>query len=1029
MVQKNIRYALLILVAAGTALLFCAAILRLQIDTDVASSLPDDDGILADAIYIFKNHPIQNRIAIDVGLHHLTDADLLNKDLLVKAVDQAEAQLRDSELFTRVGMEDMQQLIPGLIGHVVDHLPVLFSERELIHHIAPRLTSQAVGARFKALQQSLTGFDAIGQARLMARDPLGFRDSKLMALSALAPAQDVQIYKGKVLSSDGRHAMMIAQPSGSGTDTAFARRLTDALVQVDAKLQGVTAGTGFRITLTPVGAYRAALDNETLVRRDANQAILLATLGIAVLLLLAFPRPLIGLLALLPALAGTSAALFVFSLFNETISIMALGFGGGVISITVDHGIAYLLFLDRSKGGSGKTASTEVWSVGLLAVLTTVGAFLVLSFSGFLIFKQLGLFTAMGIGFSFLFVHTVFPHILVYLPPAQTPHRKPLRRWADALGNLGARGAWMAAIAGCVLFFWAKPHFNVDLSTMNSVSQQTRSAEALFSDVWGDIFSKIYLMTEAPSAEALQENGDRLLEAIETSRQSQEIASAFASAAIFPGPDLRHANATAWKNFWTPRRIEDLRAGITKSARQFGFAENAFAPFFEQLTDPVNVDALSIDARYYELMGISYNEADGVWRQITGVTAGPAYGGEAFYARFSALGKVFDARLFSDKMGELLFDTFGRMLLIIGISVVVLLFIFFADWRLTGISLLPMAFALVCTLGTLRLMGRSLDIPVLMLAIIVLGLGIDYSLFFVRSYQRYQSGAHPNFSLIRMAVLMASLSTLIGFGALCSAEHTLLQSAGLSSMLGIGFSMLGAFLILPPILKRRYQRPAAETPPAADGRAAVLARYRNMEPYPRYFAKFKLRTDAMFRELPDILPPEFDPHTIVDIGTGYGVPSCWLLEHYPNARVFGIEPEPDCVRVANFALGSRGQVEQGLAPRVPDLSQCADAAFMLDMCHFLNDEDFRLTLSRLHEKLRHGGYMILRVVLRPATPLPWTWRLDLARMKLKGAKPFHRPLSAIIDAVNRHRFEVLESPFSGTREDMAWIVAQKPRRA
>ena len=134
--------------------------------------------------------------------------------------------------------------------------------------------------------------------------------------------------------------MMIAQPSGSGTDTAFARRLTDALAQVDAKLQGLTAGSAFRITLTPVGAYRAALDNETLVRRDANQAILLATLGIAVLLLLAFPRPLIGLLALLPALAGTSAALFVFSLFNETISIMALGFGGGVISITVDHGIA-----------------------------------------------------------------------------------------------------------------------------------------------------------------------------------------------------------------------------------------------------------------------------------------------------------------------------------------------------------------------------------------------------------------------------------------------------------------------------------------------------------------------------------------------------------------------------------------------------------------------------------------------------------------------------------------------------------------
>jgi hypothetical protein len=369
------------------------------------------------------------------------------------------------------------------------------------------------------------------------------------------------------------------------------------------------------------------------------------------------------------------------------------------------------------------------------------------------------------------------------------------------------------------------------------------------------------------------------------------------------------------------------------------------------------------------------------------------------------------------------------MLLIIGISVVVLLLIFLADWRLTLISLLPMAFAFVCTLGTLRLMGRSLDIPVLMLSIIVLGLGIDYTLFFVRSYQRYQSGTHPNFSLIRMAVLISSLSTLIGFGVLCNAEHTLLQSAGLSSTLGIGYSLLGAFLILPPILKRYFRRPAPIAGAAANGSAGVLARYRNLEPYPRYFAKIKLKTDAMFKELPDILPSTNAPRTIVDIGTGYGVPSCWLLERFPDARVFGIEPEPDCVRVANLALGSHGKVVQGLAPGMPDLPRRADTAFMLDMCHFLDDEALHLTLSRLRENLDDGGYLVLRVVLRPDPPLPWTWRLDLLRMKLKGAQPFHRPLQALIDAVTTHHFDVVKSPYSGTRQDMAWIVAQKSPHA
>ncbi len=1028
MVQKKVRYPLLILVLLVTALLAAAAIYRLQIDADVAASLPDDDGVLADAVYIFKNHPIQNQIAIDIGLGPETAPKRQDKDLLVAAADQVETQLRQSGLFVRVGMDDMQQRIPALVGHVSEHLPVLFSETELKDHIAPLLTPSAVESRLSELKQRLAGFDAIGQAGLMSRDPLGFREFKLAALATLAPAQDVQIYKGKLISADGRHAMILAQPTGSGTDTAFARRLTDALAKVDDRMQAFSAQSGVGITLTPVGAYRAALDNETMVRRDANRAIALATLGIAVLLLLAFPRPLIGLLALLPALAGTSAALFVFSLFNSSISIMALGFGGGVISITVDHGIAYLLFLDRPEGGSGKSASTEVWSVGLLAVLTTVGAFLVLSFSGFLIFKQLGLFTAMGIAFSFFFVHSIFPRIFVHLPPARTRSRKPLMRWADGLADLGAKGAWIAAIVGCLLLLWAKPHFDVNLSTMNSVSQGTRSAESLFSDVWGDVFSKIYLMTEAPTAGALQRKSDLVLDAIEPSLEQGEIRSAFVSSSLFPGPDRRAANFRAWRSFWSPQRVQSLQANVAQSAAAHGFAEHAFAPFFDQVTATAHGPVLPIDAGYYHLMGISRSDTDGTWRQIISLIPGPAYAGEAFYDKFAALGKVFDAQLFSERMGARLFNTFGRMLLIIGVSVVVLLFVFFADWRLSLISLLPMGFAFACTLGTLGLMGRSLDIPVLMLAIIVLGLGIDYSLFFVRSYQRYQSAAHPNFTLIRMAVLMASLSTLIGFGVLCTAEHTLLQSAGFSSMLGIGFSMLGAFLILPPILRRHFQRPAVQSPEKADRDAGVLARYRNLEPYPRYFAKFKLKTDTMFKELPEILPPMNDMRTVVDIGTGYGVPSCWLLQRHPDATIFGIEPEPDCVRVANLALGTDGEVEQGLAPRVPDIPRQADIAFMLDMCHFLDDAAFQLTLSRLHDRLNPGGHLIMRIVLEPAPPLSLTWRLDLLRMKFKGVTPYHRPLPAVIDTVEKAGFAVLSSHASGVRGDMAWIVAQKPRK-
>jgi len=47
------------------------------------------------------------------------------------------------------------------------------------------------------------------------------------------------------------------------------------------------------------------------------------------------------------------------------------------------------------------------------------------------------------------------------------------------------------------------------------------------------------------------------------------------------------------------------------------------------------------------------------------------------------------------------------MVVIIAVSVVVLLALFFLNWELTVIALLPLVFAFICTLGTLNLMGPS----------------------------------------------------------------------------------------------------------------------------------------------------------------------------------------------------------------------------------------------------------------------------------------------------------------------------------
>jgi len=999
--------------------LFCASFFLIKIDTDITGYLPQSDPVISDAGYIFENHPINDQLVIDIGL--VRD----NPDALVEYGELIEQKLRKSGLFKQVGTRDIQDLIPDLISHILNNLPVMFTKKDLNDKVKPLLENDNIHKRLMDLRSGLMSLKGIGQSEFISKDPFGLKDIVLARLSHLAPLENLEIYKGKLISPDRKHLLLIANPISSGTDTVFARKITELISAVSNELHRECAENGTGITLTPVGAYRAALDNELIARRDVEKAILLATAGIALLLIFAFPRPLLGLFAFLPALAGTVAAFFVFSLLNRSISIMTLGFGGAVISITVDHAIAYLLFLDRPRKTLGKEASREIWAVGLLATLTTIGAFGALCFCDFPVFEQIGLFTALGIAFSFIFVHTVFPMIFPSMPPANR-RALPLRSIVSKFSSLGKKGAYASLFFALGMLFFAKPEFNVKLSSMNTVSEKTVRAEELLTDVWGNsIFQKSYLMTEGKNVRELQKQGDRILKMIDQDLASGVLYTGFIPSMVFPGKERGAQNLEAWREFWSDKRIAALKSSLGKASYNTGFTKEAFEPFFKTISEvPAQPGITEIPPKFIEILGISEKKDKSTWVQFFALTPGKSYDPGMFYERYRSSGRIFDPSFFSLRMGNLLFYTFAKILLIVGISVIALLFLFFLDLKLTFIALLPVLFALVSTLGTLKLIGHPIDIPGLMLSIVVVGMGIDYSIFLVRSYQRYGDDSHPSFGLVRMTVFMASASTIIGFGALCFAEHSLLRSAGLTSLLGISYALIGAFLILPPLLKYIFQGRQNDISTPGKGRDRVLRRYKKMEPYPRLFARFKLMIDPMFSELPRLLESSARIETIIDVGTGYGVPACWFLERFPEAKVYGIEPNHERVRVASMAVQKRGVIKCGSAPDIPTPPRSADAAFMLDMTHFLTNEEFGLALKRLHSTISHGGRLIIRAVIPPDKHPSWLWRFQMVNLKITGTSCYYRSVEEIKGMIIEAGFKMELCVPSGSNQESAWFIAK-----
>jgi predicted exporter/SAM-dependent methyltransferase len=1018
--RYRLRWSFIVLVLLVVTGVFVAGLQRLIFDTDLLASLPQDDAVLADARRIITNHPIQDRVVIDVG-HSEADE-------LVDAAMVVEKRLRESGLFGRVGLDQEQQRIPELIFSITARLPVLFSAEELKEKVKPLLEPGKIRATLSDHLAQLGHLESVGQTALIAQDPLNLRNLILSRLSHLAPSQNTQIYRGYLLSADKRHVLIVAEPLTSGMDTAFSRKVTALIDGIHRELNQGREGQK-AVTLTPAGAYRAALDNEISTKRGAERAVLFSTIAIIMLLLLAFPRPLIGLLALLPSAAGTMLALFVYSLFHPSITMMAIGFGSAIISFTVDYGITYLLFLDRSHKTYGLETTKEVWPLGLLAMLTTAVSFAFLAVTGFTALAQIGEFTALGVLFTYLFVHVIYPVIFPAMPPARGESLLPLQVFANSIARTGGRKKAHAAIGlAVVLLFYAKPVFHANLNAMNSVSRETLAAEKLLADVWGNLFSKIYVMVEGKGVKELQQKSDRLATLLDQDVRTGTLASAFVPSMIFPGEQRAEQNLSAWQAFWQPERRAALRKTMKAISIELGFAPDAFAPFWT-LVATKEMAALTVPQSFWGLLGISKSRGHATWVQVSTLTPGSAYRGGSFYERYKSKGlvRIFDPVLFSQRLADVLLSSFIKMALIVGAMTIVVAFLYLLDWQLTLLGLLPTLFALICTMGTLNLLGQPLGIPTIMVTVVVIGMGSDYALYLVRSYQRYMDEDHPSLGLIRLSVFLCFATTFMGFGALAMSGHALLRNAGIALALGIGYSFIGAVTITPPLLKHIFEPvrwPHEEILPGSkQHRLRAMERYRHMEPYPRLFARFKILLDPMFPRLASFLD---SPRHIIDIGCGYGVPAVWLLSLFPEAKVYGLDPDRRRVTIAARAFGDRGTAAVGRAPDLPEACpDQADTVLMLDMIHLVSDDELRLTLQRLYDKIVPEGKLILRATVPSRRRVPWLRRIEEWRLKALHLTSHFRSAEEVTALLSSVGFAVELTEQAAPDREETWFICRR----
>jgi hopanoid biosynthesis associated RND transporter like protein HpnN len=154
-----------------------------------------------------------------------------------------------------------------------------------------------------------------------------------------------------------------------------------------------------------------------------------------------------------------------------------------------------------------------------------------------------------------------------------------------------------------------------------------------------------------------------------------------------------------------------------------------------------------------------------------------------------------------DKMSRRITDGFFRAVIVGAILVALILLLDFRKLRDAMLALSPLAMGVIWMMGGMRLLDLSFNFANLVAVPLIIGVGIDNG---VHVIHRVRLEGREGMSVVLRhtgrAILIASLTTMIGFGSLALASHQGIASLGLVLLLGVGSCLITSTVVLPNLL-------------------------------------------------------------------------------------------------------------------------------------------------------------------------------------------------------------------------------------
>jgi uncharacterized protein len=801
---------------------------RIRFDPDLLNLIPQNNREVNEFRKVLRDlGTLDNHVVI---LHLPPGADVNAYDSLIESI--AEGYRKSTRI------SEVQYRIPNPLDFVEIILPraLLFLTPEQVEVVAQKLSDEGIResvARNKAILQTPQSF-ALKQ--LVRYDPFNLAPIFLEKFQTASGGFRIDTSSGYYLSQDRSMLLVLAKPKRPAQDVPFAKALLAEGSIIEARAlkefqKNAAPGTPLP-QIEHTGGYQIAVGDADLIRSDVVINVLGSFFGVLALFLYAFRRPAALMYGALPMMLGLALTFGIAGLVYGELSSASAGFAALLAGLGIDFiTVFYGRYVDeRNRGatmaqGLITTIQHSLPGIGVASLTTaaTFYAFLATDFRGM---TQLGFLTGTGILFFLAATALLLPALIV-LSERRESKRAP-KLYLHTFGSHHIIDAalrrpkatiwfWIILVAICGMLA-TRLRFSDNIQDLRAKNNAGVINQERLTKKFGQSFEFMMYVIQGKSLDDVITRTHAFTREVRPLVADKTIASYQSIATFLPPREQQLATMRTLEAGRADRfNFERINATFRAALEANGFKPDAYDEYmtlFAQTLapkEPISIETLG----HPDLAALTQRfvkRTSSGWMSVTYLYPTGGKWPREVPPKLLALNDLHreeiltGINLVSGTLRRIVKADAYRSTIIGLVAVFLIMLISFRSFAKAAMTFLPFIAGAVAMFGLMAAIGLEFNFMNIFVGLMILGCGTDYAVYILHRYAESAENFQRTAPETGKAVVMAALTTIVGYGSFALSHYPGLRSIGYASFFGILFSGLAAITLLPAILELQRRK-------------------------------------------------------------------------------------------------------------------------------------------------------------------------------------------------------------------------------